>query len=675
MSEAVLRANSIRRTRTRLWRNPKKFLFVLVCLTVAVKRSILFVGADSIVVITKPEIDDDPSTDIVVEENDDVSRQGNIAEPPVADVPAEDPVRSSVSIERNVEVLSMWPTSLARAARVGAKLREKSTDVKRQESEVNNPNTNNEVGTANNPMMLTGCHWGTIGCKKGNWNSDEMNSSSVDNNADTGMASASTDARVLKGRGPSLNLHRPASTGNLLDGDDAESGRKPPQGFKLAGRIITSPSDGLSYFLDAPKVYPEDNNGDWMLTIPYRYLECGPTIESTTEAFPLTDMVLRHFPHSASMSHHWMNLGGGVTLENGLNKDERGGTRYIDTDGNNEGHPKLLVALTPIEITVSGNNEETRVFNPGDVILMEDTLGKGHKMNAAPVVHDKAQLSKRNDARGNDLYVIMVSLPHTVHLPVYDWLEGSSYLHESSSSSVQDFSSSVLSKSPTDYNGPDIADDNPDEEEATRALLGFAPKHLHHKLRHQRERTSLSSESKIPCPLEYDSAYSSLFIPPHKQYKRLHRNRSRPNRGENQFTTVSSFDETNPSLPWFSTYKKDSIWFRYLPSLRRTMLVGIGLSLTSSFVYCVQLLYPPLLALWGGATMILGGALMNVLVARWSYRRFAADWLEEWRWRREVKRNKMHREKIRKHRDAIIHEMDEIFVSDGIETVKESEVK
>ncbi len=105
------------------------------------------------------------------------------------------------------------------------------------------------------------------------------------------------------------------------------------------------------------------------------------------------------------------------------------------------------------------------------------------------------------------------------------------------------------------------------------------------------------------------------------------------------------------------------------------MLVGIGLSLTSSFVYCVQLLYPPLLALWGGATMILGGALMNVLVARWSYRRFAADWLEEWRWRREVKRNKMHREKIRKHRDAIIHEMDEIFVSDGIETVKESEVK
>ena len=60
------------------------------------------------------------------------------------------------------------------------------------------------------------------------------------------------------------------------------------------------------------------------------------------------------------------------------------------------------------------------------------------------------------------------------------------------------------------------------------------------------------------------------------------------------------------------------------------MLVGLGLSLTSSFVYYVQLLYPPLplLAILSGAIMISGGALMKVLVARWSYRRFVADWLE-----------------------------------------------
>jgi hypothetical protein len=70
------------------------------------------------------------------------------------------------------------------------------------------------------------------------------------------------------------------------------------------------------------------------------------------------------------------------------------------------------------------------------------------------------------------------------------------------------------------------------------------------------------------------------------------------------------------------------------------MLFGIGLSLTSSFVYCVQLLYPPLLALIGGATFVMGGALINVLGTRWSYRQWLAVWEEEWRWRREMKRHK-----------------------------------
>jgi hypothetical protein len=70
------------------------------------------------------------------------------------------------------------------------------------------------------------------------------------------------------------------------------------------------------------------------------------------------------------------------------------------------------------------------------------------------------------------------------------------------------------------------------------------------------------------------------------------------------------------------------------------MLFGIGLSLTSSFVYCVQLLYPPLLALIGGATFVMGGALINVLGTRWSYRQWLAVWEEEWRWRREMKRHR-----------------------------------
>ncbi len=85
------------------------------------------------------------------------------------------------------------------------------------------------------------------------------------------------------------------------------------------------------------------------------------------------------------------------------------------------------------------------------------------------------------------------------------------------------------------------------------------------------------------------------------------------------------------------------------------MLVGLGLSLTSSFVYCVQLLYPPipLLAILSGAIMISGGALMNVLVARWSYHRFVADWLESWMCRREARRNKTNREELMKEQEVI----------------------
>jgi hypothetical protein len=659
-------------------------LYILVLLTVVVERSFVLVGADSLAATAGEKIDaiDEPSTRIAEEENGDESRDVE----PGADVPAEVPLP--------------FPASLARAARVGAIMGDitegrtkHSADFELQESEMTAPNANTEEGAPHNPRVLTGCHWGTKGCKKGKWSAGEMNSSSlVENDADAGLAgsaSARIEARVLKGRGPSLIQRRQASARSVSDADDADSDRKdaghePPQGFRLAGRVVTSPSDGLSYFLDAPRVDPEDSKGDWMMTIPYRYLECGPTIESTTEAFPLNDMVLRHLPHSASLGH-WMNLGGGVTIENGINDGEDGeSTRYIDTDGNNEGHPKLLVALSPLEITVSGNNEESRRFDPGDVILMEDTLGKGHKMNAAPVIRDKAQPSRTTDRLGQDLFVIMVSLPHTVHLPIFDWLEESSYLHESPSSPEQSFvssASSVLPPAPADGPADDPGEDA--EERAKRALLGFAPKHLHHKHRRPRKRSSLAPESKKPCPLEYDSAYSSLFIPTRNQYKRMRRRRSHPRGGVSRVTKDSSFGEAYPPPPWFSTYEKESIWFRYLPSLRRTMLLGLGLSLTSSFVYCVQLLYPPLLALWGGAAMILGGALMNVLVTRWSYRRFVADWLEEWRWRREVRRYKVHREELMKEQEVIdddrfqsieVIEKDELLVSDTVESVQEPEV-
>ena len=559
--------------------------------------------------------------------------------------------------------------SLAKAVNVGAQIREAGTTtsldgLSPEPAAVNVSDSKNSEDQSINAMATNRCHWGKKGCKRGQatistsgesssadtsspvTQEDEDNAKSPERSSSSfaGSATAKIKARIKRGGGSNRRQSVPTNAPVWKSNDDTKfdqySGRgsvqKPPHGFKLAGRVVTSPSDGLSYFLDSPQVTSEDeagNSDDLMMTIPYVYLECGPTIESTTEAFPLTDMVLRHFPASASMGH-WVNLGGGITLENDsmTEEGEGGDGEYIDTNGKHEGQPKLLIALSPIEITVSGNDEESRIFNAGDVILMEDTLGKGHKMNAAPSLRDgDDHISKTIDSsRGQDMIVLMVSLPHTVHFPFYDWLDESSdaVQHEN-----HDMMESVSTQPASNMKG--------------RALSGFAPKHLHHN--HQRQRhkqSSNGSRTKKPCPIEYDSAYSSLFMPTHHhihQYRRSWRTRGREHGKKS--TSLSAFDSTKyPPPPGFSTYDQESLLMEYLPSLRRTMLVGLGLSLTSSFIYCAQLLYPPVLALWGGATVIFGGAIVNVLLTRWSYRRFIADWEEEWRWKREVAKNRLQRE-------------------------------
>ncbi len=538
------------------------------------------------------------------------------------------------------------------------------------------PKTMDDYLKNNNPKIDNRCHWGERGCKWGQANtsssveslSTRTKSTAIQEDRDdasptlsssfAGSAAAKIKARITRGNdsSPSTNRRRtesntsPVWTSDVDNKLDQHLGRssiqKPPQGFKLSGRIVTSPSDGLSYFLDFPQSSSDDDDGNpenSMMTIPYIYLECGPTIESTTEAFPLVDMVLRHFPASASMGH-WVNLGGGITLERIEDEqevDNSGSSRYIGTIGEHEGQPKLLIALSPIEITVSGNDEESRIFNPGDVILMEDTLGKGHKMNAAPGCSDD------NDGppRGQDMIVLMASLPHTVHFPIHDWLEESpdamqrehrDIMNESSKPSVVE--SELLSATA------------PASNDVKHALSGFAPKNRHHN--HQRRRqndSSSSTVSKKPCPLGYDSAYSSLFMSTrhhNHQHQRSWRTRKLNTQGghvvqgKGSASMSSAFGSMKyPPPPGFSTYGLESLMMEHLPSLRRTMLVGLGLSLTSSIVYCAQLLYPPVLALWGGFTVIFGGVLVNVLFTRWSYRRFIADWEEEWRWKREV----MHR--------------------------------
>jgi hypothetical protein len=537
------------------------------------------------------------------------------------------------------------PASLAKATLVGAQLRNQADETDTKGDELPSPNTTATVTHNTNAEditrpkpPITGCVWGSPGCNK-KWNaagaSGSINSSSVDaqqaqeenDDEDTpssssfaGSATAKIKAHVKEARVSSSSttkrrtslssMRKTNSSGiNNIEGESTESNKephKPSQGFQLTARIVTSPSDGLSYFLNPSDDALEIDN--WTMSIPYTYVECGPTVESTTEAFRTQDMVVRHFPAGAAMGH-WVNLSGGVTIDKSIKSKTESGASGESWDSHHDGHPKLLVALSPIEITVSGNNEESRVFYPGEVVLMEDTIGKGHKMRAAR--------GEEVNSKHEDLKVLMVSLPHTVSLSGKDYSRPPGSSKPASTNKVNE----MPSENPSSYGG------------AKHSLFGLVPKQRSSS-RFKDYRSSLTTDDTKPCPLEYNSAYSSLFTPSHHHTHRRRRRRRNYQRGE------SAFSSEYPPPPGHSTYDDESLLFRLIPSLRRTMLFGIGLSLTSSFVYCVQLLYPPLLALIGGATFVMGGALINVLGTRWSYRQWLAVWEEEWRWRREMKRHR-----------------------------------
>lgn len=121
----------------------------------------------------------------------------------------------------------------------------------------------------------------------------------------------------------------------------------PPEGFTLTAHIITNPHDRNSYFTTAANdpQGPKDE-----LLIPF--LECG-AVGSTTQGIPLHRAYFRHFPKSAH-----------------------------PTEFTPAREPHLLICLNQCEVVVSGGNdgEEKRVFERGSVILVEDVMGRGHKL-------------------------------------------------------------------------------------------------------------------------------------------------------------------------------------------------------------------------------------------------------------------------------------------------------
>ena len=154
------------------------------------------------------------------------------------------------------------------------------------------------------------------------------------------------------------------------------------KGFEITTRVYTDPHDKLAHFDD------DDNNEKKGESKPIvlPYWECG-VAGSTTVPVPLSSLTVRHL------------LGGSKpgSFETGCGRGETVGVsgRGIGASNNENKHPRLIVPLTTMEIVL--NSGQTRIFLPGDVILLENCLTGGHILQG----HE-----------GHDMVAMMLTLPH-----------------------------------------------------------------------------------------------------------------------------------------------------------------------------------------------------------------------------------------------------------------------
>eukprot|EP00978_Attheya_sp_CCMP212_P009993 scaffold23954_cov54-Attheya_sp.AAC.1 len=211
----------------------------------------------------------------------------------------------------------------------------------------------------------------------------EYSASSLEDSASSSSASSTGGSSTGTGH---TNIHVNHNSNHHPHG--------PPEGFTLTAKIFTDPEDGHSYF-----ALPESNEEDFIIP----YLECG-AVGSTSWPIPVRSGAFRHFPVGAKPSL-WSN--------------DSGNGHVTDSKPHSTLSPQLIVVLhNAIEITVSGNSEERRIFEPGSVILSLDTVGRGHKLRAAthstddPKQHQQQQLQHMGD-----LNVLILTLPHHYHPP------------------------------------------------------------------------------------------------------------------------------------------------------------------------------------------------------------------------------------------------------------------
>ncbi len=401
----------------------------------------------------------------------------------------------------------------------------------------------------------------------------------------------------------------------------------PPTHFQITAHIQTNLHTGYSYFL------PEDSLPTSFAHLPF--LECG-AVGSTTESLPLVSGVFRHVPHTIIPKRDELdvvleNLDQVIEAEVG-EETKLGGLDMLDADGvGNEtdsanggvedipkrpSPPKYVVALSPLEITVGGNCNETQNFKAGDLIFIEETWwgvwdNEEEREDASSPESTQAEndqskmkgyIMKASSQTETDLNVLMLTVPDSVHR---HWKNAQYAMlmakREEKESKQQQKQSTLSANTEVGIRRP-----------WWKPTSAFLPKH-----------NSILQQQEVlpkPCSLESDPAFahpSAMSSPTLSQHF------------TNHFTNLIR-QSTNPHPSFLPHHHQDLL----LPILAQTAAAIVGGATSLALVLQLWRIIPGPVAVGFGSVVLIGLGTWRIV---WLGEEIL-DQIELWRERRRLER-------------------------------------
>jgi hypothetical protein len=347
----------------------------------------------------------------------------------------------------------------------------------------------------------------------------------------------------------------------------------PPDGFLLAARVYNDPHTKLAYFDATDFSVGGESNKPNPVVLPY--WNCGVS-GSTTSPLQLQRGYFRHslghtaWRGNAHLLHH-------LNSTSASDDDTRFDGNYLELNDDfvmaSSRHSVLAVALEPLTIKLTSG--ESRDFNAGDVILLDDVYNPGHcimgRQHSVPLSAPSAADQEDPDVGANqsstphdlplvtmneDVAVLFLTLPH----PYPHGVDGRKYV-------------SILEQ--------------------------------------QSQFRSRNRQNDHPCPTR-DEDWNVHQGTPNARQERAATNKILYSLQDEETLYVSS-------LPWQKQHTM----------LRRAVLGILGLSLTTLLADFLAKTTPLWLAVGiGGTCLVAGGTVGAIVTGEYVY-----AWMIEWYWR------------------------------------------